>query len=381
MEPVPSTSSADFTNQAILGILSIIDESSKNGTPKLGLLLAIINFCTKTASEIGALPEQMLITGDDLALAYLEVHWMHAIPYQGQDEPLIQIGNLNRDHFAVKICKELRDTLEEDNAKVSVLNSWEASQEALTQSHQKLFKKRIRETKEILWKNAVPRLQNLEGSEINFLYAVQTGSRNLLLNSNIPDLLLTFGPVLKVLIERRFAQIVEKLNPQVAGIQLADTIYAHLFMSNERVMPGVSTRKELGALQGGRCIWSGERIDRNSPADHVIPWHRKSISVVENFVLTTPSVNSRKSSHLISALLLERWLNYLSPNLKAFSEIGAESNLISDPSRCIRELRGLYFISEGAPLWNGPGRMRAPDPREILDCQEMLTEFISANNL
>ena len=288
-------------------------------------------------------------------------------------------GRSNREHFAVAACGKLLALLKENGCTNAILTSWVESQRLLAFSYPKEFATALKETQNILWKNAVPRLQIFEQTEWNFLYSSPKGSRQLVMNSGVARLLVTFSAVLKPIIERRFAQIVEKLNPKAIGVELSDTIYAHLFLENDRVMPSPTARKKLMELQGKRCIWTGELVHEKSPADHVVPWHRRSISVIENFVLSTPSANSSKSSHLLSANLLERWLMWLGENLQTLADLSLETNLLSNPERCVSALIGLYSNSTRAPLWDGPGIIRRPDDREQTACRDMALDFSSAH--
>ena len=367
------TFAEDSSRDAVDGILSVIDEGSKNGTPKLGLLLAIIECCTR-AIERGTMVNELIISGEELADAYLGIYWNHTAPFEGHGV-LHQLSSRNREHFAVTRCQRLRCLLEGRNQRSGFLTSWVESRAVLAAEFPDQLAQATREMRVNLWKNPVVRLQQFGGEEWSFLYTKTDNPWTLRLHPGVGGLLADFGPVLRPIIERRFAQIVEQLNPDKVGIVLADTVYGHLFLTAERAMPNQEARAGLLDLQSGRCMWTGSQIDRHVPADHVAPWSRRSISVLENFTLTTTSANSSKSSSLLTQPLLAHWLAWLANSLPTLKEIAESSGFVSDVSRPIDGLMGLYRTNHRVPLWGGIGETSLPTVRDLDGCVAELESF------
>lgn len=358
---------------AIDGIIAVIDEGSKNGTPKLGLLLALIECCTQAIGE-DVMADALAIPGIQLAEVYLGVHWSHARPFDDQGV-LHQLASRNREHFALTWCERLRDLLNGAGVQPARLTSWDQSRALLERHFPLELKRAVREVRSNLWRNPIRRLQIINGIEWEFLYRSPTQSDSLVLNPGVGRTLAEFGPVLRTFIERQFAQIVETLNAEKVGIALSDTVYGHLFMAGERIMPSSDARTVLHKLQEGRCMWTGSKIDAKAPADHVAPWSRRQITVVENFVLTTTAANSSKSALLVSQSLLVRWLSWLGENQDNLANIAAATTIVSDPCRVVNSMIALYRTNRKVPLWSGPNNIAWPTTEELDRCVFELEGF------
>ena len=90
-------------------------------------------------------------------------------------------------------------------------------------------------------------------------------------------------------------------------------------------------REELVRIQRGDCILTGRSLAATGRSlDHVLPWSRARLSQVENFLMTTPSVNSKKSDSLLAPATLERWLRYLKQNSEKIRKCAQAHNSPSD---------------------------------------------------
>jgi hypothetical protein len=364
---------SDSPRDAIDGIIAVIDEGSKNGTPKLGLLLALIECCTNALGQ-DFMVDELTISGEDLADAYLGVHWTHVRPFGGQGV-LHQLASSNREHFAITKCAELRELLIESGDLPSQLASWDQAKALLDRSFSAELKRVLREVRSNLWRNPIKRLQQLNGIEWVFLYPKPTSSDFLILNPGVGNVLAEFGPVLRPFIERQFAQIVEELNAGKIGVALADTVYGHLFLAGDRLMPNREARTLLHELQTGRCMWTGTRIDRDAPADHVAPWSRRRVTVMENFVLATTTANSSKAALLLSRTLLVRWLSWLEVNQTMLATIATKSSFVSGPDRVVEAMIALYRTNRRVPIWSGPNDVSWPTTQELDHCVVELENF------
>ena len=161
-----------------------------------------------------------------------------------------------------------------------------------------------------LLKNPVRLLQELPGNPEPFLYDLESDKSGLTLLPGVVQSLTKFGGVLRPLVEFRFAQAVMRINRETLQLPV-DDVYSHLF-GRDRVMPPPKMRERLVRIQGGGCIYTGDRLqDAGGSLDHVVPWSRARLSQIENFVMTSRSVNSKKSDSLLAPAAMEQWLRHV----------------------------------------------------------------------
>jgi hypothetical protein len=94
--------------------------------------------------------------------------------------------------------------------------------------------------------------------------------------------------------------------PRNRGL-LGETLDLHDFMfGNEREnLDGY--RPVLRDVQGERCFYCEERLQKGGAVDHFIPWSRYSHDLGHNFVLADGRCNGSKSDRLAAPRHLEKW--------------------------------------------------------------------------
>lgn len=304
------------------------------GTNKLGLLLTLLDLAPTVDSEAP------IITRTQMAERYLEIHWEHARPYAGPDGDVTLRqssvrkprgdGTTAEDTTVMQEIHGLRRLLADrgrgdlqglplDIVKHRVARSeWQSEwQEAL-----ETVLARIRAA---LLKNPVRLLQRLPGDPDPFLYDVTPNRSELTLLPGVAESLTRFASILRPLVEFRFAQAIVRINHEKLKLPV-DDVYSHLF-GRERVMPPPKMRERLIQIQDGRCIFTGEPIAANGGSlDHVMPWSRVRLSQIENFVMTTRSVNSTKSDSLLAPAAVERWVRHIHSNSEEIRACARDHN-------------------------------------------------------
>lgn len=319
----------------IEGVLAVLSEGAATGTNKYGLLLALLDL----APEVDPVTREL----DYRRLAWrtLELHWDHARPFQ--DSPLKQVRSGNRPQLVVVLEAERLAALTGqpgvsfERARLIVPDhEWEAS---------------VTRVRSSLTAWPVRHLQNLRGGTDPFLYVPGRGRLTFL--PGVLEDLISFGPVLRELVESRFIRFVMEAN----GSSFAElALREHLFGA-DRHMPGPEVRAALIELQSGRCLYSARPVKRGSAAlDHVMPWARTRLSALANFAVAEPAVNGSKSDALLAVEPLERWVAHLRENSHDIDEIGARADWPSDIPRVLAVAHALYRAARpGAATWSVTG--------------------------
>lgn len=299
----------------VLGVLDILDRAAMTGTNKLGLLLTLLDLApTLSDDERG-------IARAALARRYLEIHWEHARPYNGvtlrqsSSRKKRKDGTVADDTLVMQEIHRLREVLKgrdrgdlQDKPLDMVRRSLESSDWHL--EWQKALDTALARVQVALLKNPVRLLQELPGKPEPFLYDLAADRSGITLRPGVAESLVKFAGVLRPLIEFRFAQAVMRINRETLDLPI-DDVYSHLF-GRDRIMPPLKMRRDLVRIQQERCILTdGSLPATGGSLDHVLPWSRARLSQIENFLMTTSSVNSKKSDSLLAPAAIKRWLCYL----------------------------------------------------------------------
>ena len=178
------------------------------------------------------------------------------------------------------------------------------------------------------------------------------GRRGIRFLEGVPEVLSRFAGVLRPLIEFGFTERVVKINGIGDGSP-AQEIHAHLF-GRDRVMPPEPMKKKMRDMQNGRCILTGDPLGKEISVDHLIPWSRHKLSKVENLLITTASVNSRKSDSLPGPDPIKRWVEHVLENAQAIGEMAQRYSWATDLGHVLRV--ALHIYSAAVPstgVWNG----------------------------
>ena len=357
----------------VQGVLEILDRAAMTGTNKLGLLLTLLDL----APTLGG--GSRSISRSDLARTYLEIHWEHARPYQGvalrqsSGKKPRNDGTVADDTTVMQEIHSLRELLTASgrgDLSDKPLDMVQHNVEGLTwhPDWQEAFDEALARVQLALFKNPVKWLQALPGEPDPFLY--HSDGSGLTMLDGVAESLTKFAGVLRPLIEFRFAQAVMKINRESLQAPI-DDVYSHLF-GRERIMPPEAMRRDLVEIQQGRCILSDVSLPAGGGSlDHVVPWARARLSQVENFLITTRSVNSGKSDSLLAPVVVERWLRHQQTNHQAIQECAQRHHWLADIKGIRDVMRHTYgALDATTAVWDPDSGLRPlgeSGKREVLE--------------
>ena len=335
------------------------------GTNKLGLLLTLLDLAP-TLDE-----QNPSIARHEVAERYFEIHWEHARPFNGitlrqsSARKMRRNGTIAEDTTVMQEIHRLRELLldwrqgELGEKPLGVVkrraegSAWHSEWEAALETA-------LAKTRASLLKNPVRLLQELPGNPEPFLYFENPNRSGLTLLPGVVEGLTRYGGVLRPLVEFRFAQAVMRINRETLQSPV-DDVYTHLF-GRDRIMPPPKMRERLVRIQGGRCIYTGDRLpDVGGSLDHVVPWSRARLSQIENLVVTLRSVNSKKSDSLLAPAELEKWTRFVDHRFDDLQECAVEYGWMAD----LESVRGvalhIYKVADASTgVWrfaNGEHRV------------------------
>lgn len=358
----------------IQGVLEILERAQMTGTNKLGLLLVLLELAPERIDENAPIPRKQLTE------KYLEIHWEHARPYgqpgkkksslrQSSSKKDKKEGLPTEDTTAMQQIHLLRECLEK-NGRGDLQNKvLEVVRGRIDIEKEEWWKKcwdeAVSKTKRDLWRNPVDKLQYLPGKPRPFLFeqvsvnVEGSGKEEVMLEflPGVAKTLTEYSGALRPLIEFRFVELVARINKASLGYGNEDLIREHLF-GKKRSMPPDEIREGLVRLQDKRCIFSGSPLNINSNSlDHVLPWSRTRLSQIENFVVTTHTINSSKCDSLLGPSLFKEWLWYLKEKAPEMRELAIGTEDIrwpTDLERVCRTAFNIYKALDPATgVWQG----------------------------
>lgn len=356
----------------VQGVLEILDRAAMTGTNKLGLLLTLIDLAPTLDSG------SQSISRSALAEKCLEIHWEHARPYQGIN--LRQSAAIKKrkdettadDTTVMQEIHRLRALLEKqqhgslrDKPLDMVRHSLDNPK--VHPEWHKEFDTALARIELALLKNPVRLLHELPGQPDPFICEVIPEGLRLL--PGVAESLTKFAGVLRPLVEFKFAQAVMRINRKQLQAPI-DDVYSHLF-GRDRIMPPSAMRKDLVEIQQGRCILSDSSLPATGwSLDHVMPWSRARLSQVENFLITTPNVNSGKSDSLLAPDVVKRWLQYQDANREPIEKCAQEHQWPADIEGIRHVMRRTYeAIDATTSVWHPESGLRplgVSGKREVL---------------
>lgn len=326
------------------------------GTNKLGLLLVLLDFAPERTEG------DQSISRKDLATRYLDIHWEHGRPY---GELVLRQSSVNKrrnsgkpanDTTVMQQIYRLRKFLDERGYGELRDRSFDIVQHGIKNTDKEeewniALGRALVNIERDLWRNPIEKLQNLPGQPGPFLFSTRHDEIQLL--QSVAEELTRFSGVLRPLIEFRFAELVAKINRENLDTDEYH-IHEHLF-DRERSMPPKEIRRGLIELQGNKCIFTGRSLNlRSGSLDHVIPWSRTRLSLIENFVVTTKSANSSKSDSLLGPDLVERWLIHIGDNSHRIEQLARENGWPTDSRRVRSVALHIYeALHPATGVWHG----------------------------
>lgn len=317
-------------------LLRVIDEGQRTATYKLALLLGLMD-C------VAASPGVDMISTRAIAERVLSFYYPQSREYvaaDGMAQELRQITNESSPVLRAALGLRLFGESKGCRSVVEVRDR-----------HFDQYDQAVGEIENTFVRYPIKLLQEVGGKSIPFLYDPDVhrvdGQRFVQLFAGVGDRLVSFGPLIRPLIELHWARDVAK----ITRLETEDErLRVHLFGTNRVQFPS-SLRDGLVEIQNNECFYCGDRLRSGVEVDHFLAWSRWPNDAIENLVLAD-KCNSYKSDHLVAAQHIDRWVARTVTNREQLSDVARVNRWESDPVRTKGLITSTYsHVAPGLPLW------------------------------
>ncbi len=265
----------------------LLDSGSFVATYKYALLIALAN----VAAEQGFDDDRaQTVAIRDLGEQFIRLYWTHAREYQGV--PLRQ--NTGRQAAILSTVRKAREAV--GNPDRADAAEWVP--EPIVREATSTVKTMP------LWKlQTIGREKPDPDHPDNFLYPTREIDGHIVLRPGVSACLRRFRALIISTTQAAWADYVRRHNPELGA---GSDLEAFLFGSDRTALHHLAGA--LVDLQGGRCFYTGRRLDAaQAHVDHFIPWAKYPMNSPFNLVAAATSVNLQKSDHIAAVPHLERW--------------------------------------------------------------------------
>ncbi|MEX0768854.1 MAG: HNH endonuclease domain-containing protein [Microthrixaceae bacterium] len=330
-------------------LLRVIDEGRRIATYKLALLMALIDCCAAGADSNGRAPSQLHTR--DIARQVLQLYLPQVRLYLGATENPKQLRQITQSNsVALRAVLRLHLLAESTGIKsvagiaLRLPSEYEQCLDVIEQAFAR-YPIRLLQT---VGKENRPFLYEFDWTGSVSLKALHSpGGGVLRFKPGAADHLLRLAPLLRPLIELHWTRMVAQLNQIATEDQ---RLHDHLFGVERTAFPK-TLRAGLMDLQRGRCFYCNSQLGVSTQVDHFVPWSRWPNNAMENLVLAD-SCNSHKSDYLPAMKHVENWSQRFVQSSVDLSQLAAESNWESSPTRSLSLARTCYaHLPHGTPFW------------------------------
>lgn len=332
-------------------LLTLLEEGAFSTTYKLAVLLALTDLCLEHSDERGHGPSE--VSTRDLAVRVIEIYWPQATVFPSpRNERVLGQSGRGKAEILESIVDFRRRFGSDPSAPIS-----EARRIAR-------FEALVDEVEWKLVEMPLPRLQLTGKTEDPFLYRIswtrdvkradlRSGrlDRRIRFAGRSSDYLIQFAGLLRPLVQRKWAQMVAKLNKDV----IEDSRIEDFLFGAKRVSL-VALQADLRELQSNRCFYCDAPMRGRVEVDHFIPWARHPDNSIENLVIADARCNNDKRDFIASTSHTLRWsgerAGFAASHASQLSEIARSRSWDSDPSRVRSIARSIYLrLPNGKKLW------------------------------
>jgi hypothetical protein len=331
-------------------LLVLLDggQSRKTATYKFAVLLALVDLCMEQVESDGSAPTS--ITTRQLAEKVLEIYWPQARAYPEGGGIVLRQNSTGQAEILTEIHRYI-ERLRADRS-LSLLRARHLDGDR--------YERLVRRIEWKLIEMPLPRLQMLRnrGTTDEFLYRIHWDTRirrsdidesfdnRLLLVDGAGDLLVRFAPLLRPLVQRRWAEHVAGWNDlQLRGVDLEVFLFGRERVSLEPV------RRHLLDLQDNRCFYCEGGL-KAAHVDHFVPWSRHPDDAIDNLVAAHEKCNAYKSDLLADAQHVERWVLRQRSRSGDLDEIARTARWERQAERTLSVARAIYLrLPDNALLW------------------------------
>ena len=340
-------------------LLTLLDEASYSTTYKFAVVLGLLDLCIETAEASGA-PTTMLTTRQ-LADKVVQIYWPQTREFvEGNASLVLRQSNTGQAEIVSLVRKFRERHLDAATASLHQARAADAS------AYERLVEK-------VEWKlieMPLPRLQRLGNTDEPFIYRIawdehitqgavrdyqRTGrgfDNRMLILDGAAEHLVQFGPLLRPLLRRHFADRILRYNRSV----LSDPGIEAFLFDTQRT-PAAPIRRALHELQSGACFYCRLSLTgAKTEVDHFIPWARYPDDSLANLVLAHHGCNNDKRHYLAAADHLTRWRRRQDDEAKGLRDAASECDWPHEPERTLSVARSVYLhLPQSARLWQARG--------------------------
>jgi hypothetical protein len=358
-------------------VLRLLDEASFTATYKYAVLLALLDLCMEKVAKDGHPAE--VFTTRELAEKILQLYWDHTLPFHSGARSRVLRQFAGPPGSQAKIIRHIAEFRSRHARDPSL--RLEVARRLAPDAYERL----VRRVEWEIIEDPLPRLQQIGGRTEAFLYTINWGigisrrevsayqrgdpgdfDNRVILQPGVGFLLVQLNGLLRPLIQRKWAEMVARLN-ELEEARLEKFLFG---AAREAV---VALQGPLQELQNGRCFYCGRSLGRSPgwrpQVDHFIPWSRYPNNAVENLVVADEGCNARKADYLAATPHLGRWRERFEPGSPVASQLAeVASNLRweRNADRSLSIARAVYFpLPEGYPLWLKAKEFEWLDPESV----------------
>lgn len=339
----------------------ILEQGRFTATYKFALLIALANLSITRGTDRH---EAVTIPLDDIAREFMDLHWGMSRPFPGASGQVLRFTTRSGGQASV---------ITDVGRHATTSRGTHARQMEYRRAEAKLMA-RVRRT---LTRDVLYRLQSVGASAgsatpaMQFMYDHPPDAAGcarlecIVLKPGVSACFRALRPLIVALTQAKWASWMRYNNPSLGPDRTLEQ-----FMFGSSRLPLVKFREWLFEMQGGRCFYTGTRLQEPSAGevDHFLPWARYPLDLPANLVLASTKANSDKRDRIASERLLAPWVqrnSTLDPpkKLAALLQVDGGSK-DSQSDRCGTNTthavaRWLYALADqsGLSAWDGPNAM------------------------
>ena len=308
-------------------IQRLFSQGDFTATYKFALLISIADI----AVEIGDDNDECLsIKFELLGQKFIELYWQQAVPFVN-DQILWQ--NNSRQARIITLIKNFK-------AKNNIRT---INQAKILQQYSTL----LRDVTNVVKKNPIKYIQNIEGSVDHFLF--EEDENAIILKSGISFCFRRFQSLIQNISQNRWIDQIKRYSENSKILGNESDLKAFLFDTSRQSL--LTIRDGLLKISD-RCFYCNSIVN-DFDVDHFIPHSLFHRNLIENFVVSCPRCNRSKSDTLAAKVHLSNWREFSNKHKKEIAKIGNDAGILSDNLSMHSIVRWSYnnAISSGSKGW------------------------------
>jgi len=307
MNSIPS---AEEQLSFLTKIQKLFNESDFSSTYKYALIISLADLAIELGKDDDS---QLKLSNRQIAERFIELYWQQSAPYKALKDHASGILYQNNGAQAA-IVKAISDFRSQYKC-----NSSESARRL------KEYKKLVSAVAKTVSTQPINYLQNIGGSNLPFLYELNTNS--ITLKKGVAYHLRRFQPLIQQLARSRWTDFIKKNTKNTPILGKKDDLIGFLFETSRKTLGLVCN--ELKKIYGNKCFYCN-KLTSEFEVDHFIPFSLYPRDLMHNFVLACPKCNRSKSNTLAARSHLDKWHELVNRNNNLINKIGEKTGIKAD---------------------------------------------------